>query len=372
MFKKTKFLLVVGFLVAWLIFLCAPIFAYESTEIDYDVYWQNSLYPNSSSTRYIIYDSGSNLSSDYITVADTYMFGYQLSTAIPYYADGDHVSVFCSFGFAIPRVNFQGTDNKWEGQYYIGLGPAYYRTDLLYSDGNLGNNLFNIADFVYNNYTVQQKTGSLQWQGLQNGSFKALIYHGGSSTAQGITDYEYFFVNLQLDLNITQGYELMPLSLYIYQSRQSAGAYDSYKVDVRPTFRMNDTSMYGLLENIESAISNIDFSGLEGLSQLSTITQNIYTQIISNGNILESILDDDETDRDITEWANQASEFESAVSNLSDIEESLKGTIEEYTFPSAPNQTANMNIVGMFFSNELIIALTLAFLTMTIAMLLLF
>lgn len=338
--------------------LCSvSIFAYDSTEVEYDVFYQNPDYPNSSSQRYIILDQ-TPLTDMYYNIADTITVGYSFNTLVPYYADGDHVSFFASFMVTIPRINFQGSDNRWIGDYSLYCGPWNYRTGLLYSDGLQSTLLFSLRDLVYNNYSVQQKTGTFYWQSIADCSYKALIYHGGSAAFQSLSsEYETFFINIQFDLNITQNLELLPFNLCVYQNVEAAGSVPFYRVDAKPFFRLNDTSMYGLLEQIKASIDSLDFSALADLSQLSTTISNIYNEVYRQNELIEDLIEDTSPDPDITRFNEEANALKSEAAELHSIENGLYGTIADFTFPAVQDQSVTSSMFTEWLQDNLILTL---------------
>lgn len=375
MFKKTKIFLCVGFIIAYVLFVCTPLFAFEGLEVEGIPF----VYVPASDSFQQFTDVNYPDSPFYsIPRYEASEVGIQTSFPVPYYSDGDHYSVLLNFSFAVPYEAI--SNNQWVGIYLRPMLSNGYMTNS--SSGQwLMVNVLSTNPNGSSGYT-NLTSGSFMWQGHSDCSYRMLITCMNDATIAA-NQPRVYNVSLVLDLNLKSGIgvigdELRPFSIsaryYLGYPNISSGYGLGLFKDF--TIRCTDTSMYGLLENIESAVSSIDFSGLSGLSDLNITVENLYNEYVANSQIeiglLESILDDGETDEDITEWANQATAFESKVSNLNDIEESLKGTISDYTFPDAPNQTANSNIVGMFFNNELVIALCLAFFTMTIAMLLLF
>ena len=369
--KIIKFWLALGLMVA--IFIVAAsvrVHAYEQTELDYEVFYQNIDYPSTSDTRWLYYTSYSPYTSDMINLSDTDIIGYNISTPVPYYADGDHVSIFISFGVSIPRVDFQGSNNTWGGQYRLLISPSGATEELSYPQGMQSSTLFDLKYYVQNAVWTDLTHGTMTWQN-QTVSYKCLLFHGsdGATYGTGFQDLEHFFFNIQLDLNLTSNRELLPFSIALWQQSLAVGGNQFFRFDTRPIVRLNDTSMYGLLQDIESALSDLDFSGLADLSGLSAQIENIYNSVVLNNDLLESIYDDGGTDEDLTAWAERASEFESQNEYMHSLENDLMGTIEEFTFPSAPDGSNNALITGgvlPWFSNEIVLALTLASLALMV------
>ena len=174
MTKKLKVIFISIFAIAYSVFLAAPVFAYEQTELDYELFYQNIDYPSTSQTRWIYYTSYSPYSLDMVNLADTDIVGYNISTPVPYYADGDHVSVFVSFGVSIPRINFQGNNNTWGGEYRLLISPSGATDELSYPSGMQSSTIFDLKYYVANGVWTDQKSGTMTWEN-QTVSYKCLL-----------------------------------------------------------------------------------------------------------------------------------------------------------------------------------------------------
>lgn len=369
MTKKLKVIFISIFAIAYSVFLAAPVFAYEQTELDYELFYQNIDYPSTSVTRWIYYTSYSPYSLDMVNLADTDIVGYNISTPVPYYADGDHVSVFISFGVSIPRVDFQGTNNTWGGDYRLLISPSGATSQLTFPMGMQSSTIFDLKSYVVNQTWTDQSSGTMTWEN-QTVSYKCLLYHGtdGAMYGTGLQEYEHFFFNIQLDLNLTSNRELLPFSVALWQMSQSVGGNQSWRIDSRPIVRLNDTSMYGVLEGIQAALEDLDFSALADLSDLSTTIENVYNSVVLQNELLESIYDPgDDTDPDLTDAAERASEFQSQIDEYNSLQEALIGTIEDYTFPAISNSNiADLSFTPLF-QNEIVIFLVSGVLALLIA-----
>lgn len=359
-----KFWVALGIIVA-VFFFCfgVRVFAYEQNDLPWEIFYQNTDYPSSSDSRYLYYTSQNPYSSDYLTIADTHILGYNIGSLAPYYSDGDHVSIFMAFGLSIPRVNFQGSNNTWGGEYRLLISPSSYRNYMDFPNGLLAAAVIDLKSMVSNNVSSQQLAGHSTWQNEQI-DYKMLVYHGGDGAmyGQGFVPYEHFYFNIQLDLDLTQSRELLPLSVFFWQMYEAVGAYPSWRVDTRPIIRLNDTSMYGLLSEIKDALDTLDFSALVDLGQLSATISQIYASVSLQNDILESLIDEEETDPELTEWAGVASQFESKNAYMHSLEEDMIGTLADFTFPDAPSADNSIvgNVVLPWFENPIVIALTLA------------
>lgn len=358
-FIKIKFILAFGFLVAFVVFCCSPLFAFEGLEVEgipfvyvpaSDTYQQftDVNYPDSPFYSIPRYESSE--------------VGLQTSFPVPYYSDGDHYSVLLNFSFAVPYEAI--SNNQWVGIYLRPMLSNGYMTNS--SSGQwLKVNVLTVNPTGSSGYT-DLSSGSFMWQGHSDCSYRMLITCMNDSTIVA-NQPRVYNVSLVLDLNLKSGTgvigdELRPFSIsaryYLgYPNISSGYGLGLYK-DF--TIRCTDTSMYGLLENIESAVSSIDFSGLSGLADLNVTVENLYNEYVNNAQLeielLESILDDGETDEDVTRWGEVASEFNEQNDILHSLENEFIGTIEDFTMPTVV-LSDDINLFNRFFDNEIIILL---------------
>lgn len=375
----TKMFFGAGLVVAFVLMLISfKVYAFEGFDVDAIPFYYN---PDNYSQTYYQFseEDPSYMVGDFYHSANQTDQGREVGIVtgfpVPYYSDGDHYSVFLNFSFSVPTMAHSAND--WVGIY---VRPMTSNSFLTPASGGTWLKV-NVNTITPSGSTgcTDLSYGTFQWQGYANCSYRMLIV----STIDAYHTQYIYNVSCVLDLNLISGSgvlgsELRPFSIsakyYLGYPQSSTttyglGLYKKYSI------RCTDTSIYGLLENIESAVSSIDFSGLSGLADLNVTVENLYNEYVSNASLelglLESIYDDGETDPDITEWADQATQFESKNDYLHDLEESLEGTISDFTFPEVANQTAVSNVVGAFFSNELVIALTLSVMTLMIVFLIL-
>lgn len=375
----TKMFFGAGLVVAFVLMLISfKVYAFEGFEVDAIPFWYNDASYSQSYYQFADNDSTYMIGDFYHSSNQTEQgkeVGLVTGFPVPYYSDGDHYSIFLNFAFSVPTSAHVAND--WVGIYVRPMLSNVYMTPA--SSGTwLKVNVNTISPGSSTGFT-DLSYGTFQWQGYANCSYRMLIV---STIDNDNTQYIYN-VSCVLDLNLIArdgilGAELRPFSIsakyYLgYPSSSTSnyglGLYKNYSI------RCTDTSIYGLLENIESAVSSIDFSGLSGLADLNVTVENLYNEYVNNASIelglLESIYDDGETDEDVTRWGEQASEFQSKNDYLHELEESLEGTISDFTFPEVANQTAVTNVIGNFLSNEFVIALTLAMMTLMIVFLIL-
>lgn len=377
--KTTKYLIAIGFFIGFILFLCAPVFAFEGFEVDAIPFWYNDASYSQTYYQFANDDSTYMVGDFYHSSSQTDQgkeVGIVTGFPVPYYSDGDHYSVFLNFSFSVPSSAFVARD--WVGIY---VRPMYSSTTLAPSSGGV----WLRPDVTYTSPSsssgnTEMYYGTFRWQGYANCSYRMLVV---STVDNDNTQYIYN-ISCVLDLNLISrdgvaGSELRPFSISAkYYTGYPSSTTSTYGLGLYKDFsvRCTDTSIMGVLENIQSVIEDLDFSGLSGLADMSATVTNLYNSYVTNSGfeigLMESIIDDGETDAEPIQWESQAQEMQSQVAELHSLEEDIKGTFTEYEFPTAPNQTAIGNVANMFFQNELFIALTLAFFTMTLCMMFLF
>lgn len=372
----TKMFLGAGLVVAFVLMLISfKVYAFEGFEV---VGYPFTVINGTNSIQQFT-DRDLPDSAFYSISYESWDIGIASSFPVPYYSDGDHYSVFMNFTFSVPYQAI--VNNQWIGIY---VRPMLSNTQMsTVSSGQwLTVNVLDVAPGTgYTGGYTDLRYGSFMWQGDTQCSYKMLItcMNDANITANQPRIYN---IAVVFDLNLTAGStlasdELRPFSVSARYYTGYPTISSGYGLALHKDFiiRCTDTSMYGAIENLANVVADLDFSGLAGLADLSTTIENWYSSYTSVSSTivdrLEDIIDDGETDPDITEWAEQASEFESKNDLLHDLEESLEGTIEDFTFPQVANQTAVGNVVGTFFNNEFIIALTLAMMTLMIVFLIL-
>lgn len=346
--KKTKITIVSVFLLAFILWITTPVFAYETTEFDPTVISYDTGTPYSFS----IFNDTNALGSFGTSRKG---IGFEFSNPIPYYSDGDHYSIFLHFIYLMPSYVMQyGYSECYIYPFTNSPNMSFLET---------GTQLFMVGQPTsYNNSYKGQKT--FRTYGDASCSVKYQYFVAYIDTATIAVS-----VNMVLDLNLVPEMELFPFRLGMQMSYSGSTTYD-HQIMNNFRFYYTDTSLYGLLEGIESAVEQIDFSGLSGLSTLSTTVENFYQTYITNSNtqigLLESMIDDTEEDEDLTRWAEQQSEVGSMADYLHEMESSYFDALSDFTFPEQPNQTAVGNVFNMFFDNSYI--LTLIVLALSIMM----
>lgn len=364
-FKKTKIFLFIGFLVAFIIFSCSPLFAFEGFDVECVPYWNDG----TSANDYFQFADPDYPDSAFYSPSyngtQAKEIGLYTGFPVPYYADGDHYSIFLNFSIGVPA---SALTNNWLGLY---IKPQASSTSM----GTSAGGQYIIANVgVYNPYgssgNSAMYSGTFTWQGNTTCNYKILMTcFIDDSVSVGAQQWIYNF-SCVFDLNLEGGSglaadELRPfaISAKYYLGYPTSGT-SNYGLGLlkRYSCRATDTSLYGLLENIESAVSSIDFSGLSGLADLSVTVENFYDEYINNMNIqiplLESIYDDGETDEDVTRWGDIATEFNENNNILHSLENEMMGTIDDFTLPSVTSSAEATNLFSKFFENEIIILLT--------------
>ena len=294
---------------------------------------------------------------------------------VPYYSDGDHYSVFLNFSFAVPYQAY--SNNQWVGIYIRPMLSNTYMSSA--SSGQwLSANVLSIAPGSgYSGGYTDVSTGSFMWQGDSQCSYRMLItcMNDAFTIANQPRIYN---VSLVLDLNLTASNtlasdELRPFSIsaryYLGYPTISTGYGLGLYKDF--TLRCTDTSMYGLLEDIQAAVSSIDFSGLSGLADLSVTVNNIYDNLELNLALLESIYDDGETDPDVTRWGQEQSQLASDFNELQSIEHSYIDVLNDFTFPVVGDTSGAATLFNGFWNFPIIHTMIIVSLSMMVVLALL-
>lgn len=365
--KRFKYTLVFGFIVGFILFLASPVFAYDTFEVD---------------CQPVGFTPGSNVWTYYYSQTDDYISGYNhafigwdMTSPVPYYADSDHVSLYGSFSFQIPNT---ALSDSWSfyvapaGEYVLrNANISYYGTKFLEDFTTLGSP------------SVTSYRGETTFNYLPNNQcnlrYLMLKYNDGNYTT--FSFYCLFDLNLRFP-----AMEMRPFRFGVLDSTQLVNGTGISWLVYNKTYnwQLLDTQEYYLLDNKLSEISNklSNLSVSVDLTTVERLIQSLTSDVIYYGDgikydldhildEIEDLVDDTEPDPQVTEWNQQASEFESKNDALHALEESLEGTIEDFEFPTVANQTAVNNVIGFFFSNELLIALTLSAMALMIVFLIL-
>lgn len=350
--------------------LAIPVFAYDTYEIYPQVVWVDE----STQNWRMASDPDVPDSSFYSPVgSQTKEIGYLCGYPVPYYADGDHVSVFVDFSIGVPAEALQ--KQQWIGIFVRPVNSNNYLSTATNTGAGewLRVNILNQANLA------ELYTGSFHWEGMDAYcSYKLLVTYAGDGSSS-VTNTFVYHVTGVLDLNLTQqNKELKPFLLTAkYYLGYPANNVSNYGLAVSKDFhfRVTDTSMMGAIEDLKNTIDQIDLSGLSGLGDLSTVINNWYDDYILNiDNIsseLESIYDDGETDSDVTRWAEEQSALASDADYLNSIEQSYLDVLNDFTFPDVPNQTATGNVFNRFFEIPLFVSMIVTSMSIMIVLALL-
>ena len=366
MTKKLKLIFISIFAIGYGVFLAAPVFAYDTYEIYPNVVWvDESTYNWRMASDPDIPDS-----SFYSPIGtQTKEIGYLCGYPVPYYADGDHVSVFVDFSIGVPSEALQ--KQQWIGIFVRPINS----NDYLSTATNTGNGEWLKVNIINQGNLAEVFTGSFHWEGMNAYcSYKLLITYAGDGSSS-VTNTFIYHVTGVLDLNLTQqDKELKPFLLTAkYYLGYPANNVSNYGLAVSKDFhfRITDTSMMGAIEDLKNTIDSIDLSGLSDLGSLTTTINNWYDDYILNmsdlSNQLESLYDDNETDPDITAAYERASQFQSEIDEYNSLQEALIGTLEEYTFPSVSEANIANLIITPLFENEIVLFLVAGVLALLIA-----
>ena len=301
--------------------------------------------------------------------------GIASSFPVPYYSDGDHYSVFLNFSFAVPYQSI--VNNQWVGIY---VRPMLSNTQMTTASSGqwLTVNVLDVAPGSgYTGGYTDLRYGSFMWQGDTQCSYRMLITCMNDANIAA-NQPRIYNISLVLDLNLTASNtpasdELRPFSVSARYYTGYPNISSGYGLALHKDFiiRCTDTSMFGLLEEINSAISELDFSGLSGLADLSVTVSNIYENLELNLALLESIYDDGETDPDVTRWGEEQFALASDFDVLQSIGHSYIDVLNDFTFPDVDDTSGAATLFNGFWNFPIIQTMIVVSLSMMVVLALL-
>ena len=334
MFKKTKIFIASVFLAAFCLFLAAPVFGYDTFEITPEIVCRDA----NGNNVYFLNTFGA------YNVSNVNYIGSDLASPLSYHADGDHVSLFCHFEFSsenISSLNMFILPNTYSDSVGDRIGTNIYSGVVTSSTPQLSN-----------------IDGSFQYQGTSC-TFNGLV----SRIPDPYSNSVYYSFSVVFDLNLVQEIELHPLRIGFGGASFSLDRFSVRSYILDSSIEQNLIDIYFAIEDgFENLELDIDLSGIEsGIADIISNQINIYNSI------LESVVDDGETDPDITAALARASEFQSEIAEYNDLQEALIGTLEEYTFPNVSDANIANLIITPIFENEIVLFLVAGVLALLIA-----
>ena len=322
---KTKITLFFGFIVAFIIFCSCPLFAYDSFEITPEVVCRDA----GGNNVYFLNTFGA------YNVSNVNYIGADFALPLSYHADGDHVSFFCHFEFASEDISSLN----------MFILPTTYADSV---GDRIGTNIYS-GVVSSSSPQLSNIDGNFQYQGTSC-TFNGLV----SRIPDPYSNSVYYSFSVVFDLNLSQEIEFHPLRIGFGGNAFSVDRFTVRSYILDSSVEQNLIDIYfAIVDGFENLEIDIDLTGIEsGIADIISNQINIYTSI------LESVVDDGETDEDVTRWGEVASEFESNNYLLHSLEEQLMGSVEEFTFPTVSISTDATNFFARFFENEIIILLT--------------
>lgn len=291
--------------------------------------------------------------SYYVNKTGIDFHGFDIAPPVPIYSDGDHVSIYIDYEWNV-YSNLPFTQN-------LLVAP---RTSATALSVGLGASIFAINPSSSN--TIQNFEGNFTWQSSSTCSYNLCLGAFKSADADMWT----YSIKGVFDFNLIKEVEMLPIRWGIYINLAD---YQYSVAGRRVAVKVLDTTTQELIvqgiDEIVSALDNVSLS--VDLSSLDTYFNAIINNQISISDAFSELVDSTDVDEDVTKWASQAAVFESKNDYLHQLEESLEGTLEDFEFPTAANQTAVNNVIGFFFGNELVIALALSAMALMVVFLIL-
>ena len=303
-------------------------------------------------------------------------WGIECGFPVPTYAGNGDYSLYFKLKFStdIPDASFDLICAPFNH------GSVYPSTSM---NNYIRQNVFGEL-FAYN-CNMKSYYGNFYWDGKTRCDYQYVACRELETAYTGQTEYTIYGV---LNMRLMMEDEFEPFRLGIIMNTNDYSS--STMFNVSATLRAMDTSattvMVEWFETISDQLDNLSITALVDTSSIESYLTSILDRLASDSAKQQAILDAigamaynlrtgyydvTDPDLDLTEWDEHNVSVASAAADLHDLEESLIGTIEDYEFPTVANQTAVNNFLLPFWNNELVIALTLAMMSLMIVFLIL-
>lgn len=370
---KIKYPLILGFFIAFVVLVLSfdRVHAYDDVDIYHDLIYHRIGEDNYSGTPFYTYQGPS---SPQYTCNDVTDAGILFSVPVPAYADGDHVSIFFNVTFEIREIDIE----RFNLGFFV--SPSANQNFLAPASG------VSRLRSVLDQYNYAYLRGSI----ASRISYTFSLWGDATCTENAMYSLykehpndEYIFFNAQgiLDINVSYpSSESRPI--YLSLAAQTIPDYALLDItyrgsDVRVLDSQYQTMVLASLTEISDLLTSLDLgTGLSDIisrldtiiSRLQPVAFNLEGIRLQIRSLQDELLNDDETDPDLTEWGAEASSFSVKVEELNSVESELLGTISDFTFPEVvrPSQTMVSDAVLPWFSNPIVIALTLAALALMV------
>lgn len=365
----TKIFFGAGLIVAFVLLLTSfKVYAFDFDDLEFNYIYR-------------IYGTSDILHSSYgydINGSHADFWGIECGFPVPTYAGNGDYSLYFKLKFStdIPDAGFD-------------LICAPFNDSSVYPHTSMTNyirqNVF--GELWTYNCNMKSYYGSFQWHGKSRCDYQYVACRELESAYTGQVEYTLYGV-LNMRLMMEDEFEPFRLGLIMNTNDYTSSTMFNVSASLKAMDTSSTTVMVEWFETISDQLDVLDtIDGslystastllriedvLDSLSFGDNVTIQKLTAILNSINGQnESLFSDDDTDEDLTEWDEHNSVVASAASDLHDLEESLVGTLSDYEFPTVANQTAVNNVLLPFWNNELVIALTLAMMSLMIVFLIL-
>ena len=380
--KIVKFWIALGLIVAfYCVAACVHVHAYDEIPLEF-----NWIYKKDGDSAVYTWNNGYAYNIEGLN-----FIGMECGFPVPHYAGDGQYSLYFHFKFTCdqsPKPLFRMVISPYDSRLslYPNTSADNYITNQLGSS-----NLFGELDQY--NANLKSYYGTFHWMQKSGCNFQWVCMR--EKSPDYTNQYTYSVIGI-MDLRLMEEDEMSPFRLGIeIANAQSYSTFTVYNVDMgisamdsSSTWALYDIwnkldefyddwdgkidiiasmigSQLGDLDLILEALQDLDFSDPVVINKLTAILNSIDGQN-------ESLFDDNETDEDLTEWENQASDVADDVAQLHDIEESLIGSLSSFEFPTAGTYTeVERSFFDFWFLDPIITPMILTGLALMIAFMIL-
>lgn len=366
-----KFWLALGLMVAiFIVAVSVRVHAYDEIPLEF-----NWIYKKNGDSSVYTWNNGYAYNVEGLNY-----IGMECGFPVPHYAGDGQYSLYFHFKFTC--------DQDPKPLFRMQISP-YDSSLSLYPNTSMSNYLVNqlgqsdlFGEINQYNANLKNYWGTFRWMSKSTCNFQWVCMREKSPDYSN--QYTYSVIGI-MDLRLMEEDEMSPFRLGIeVANAQSYSTFTVYNVDMGIS-AMDSSSTWALydifnkLEDIETVLNTIDgsaYSMASTLFRIEDILLNLelgdnlsitrLTAILNSLNAQNESLFDEETDEDLTSWAERVSEFESQNQFMHSLENDLIGTIEEFTFPVFDYSSDANSLFSGFFDNEIIILLTTVSLALAI------
>ena len=374
----TKLFFGAGLIVALVLMLTSfKVYAYDDIPLEF-----NWIYKKNGDSAVYTWNNGYAYNIEGLNY-----IGMECGFPVPHYAEAGQYSLYFHFKFTCdqsPKPLFRMSISPYNSS--LSIYPSTSSDNYILNQ--LGSaNLFGELDTY--NANLKNYYGTFRWMSKSTCNFNWVCLREKSPDYSN--QYTYSVIGI-MDLRLMEEDEMSPFRLGIeIANAQSYSTFTVYNVDMG-LHAMDSSETWALydcwnkLDEISSKLDDLSITAVIDTSTIESYLSDILSRLVTDTGKQQSILeaigalaynlrtgayDVPDPDPDLTEWDEHNAAVASAASDLHDLEESLVGTLSDYEFPTVSNQTAVNNVLLPFWNNELVIALTLAMMSLMIVFLIL-